>query len=174
MVLGAAVLFPVAGITQMMNIGGAGIAVGAIGVFTYISNKVMNRPLNQMNKEISRLQQHNFGARTKVKSADQYDDLFNSVNQFKDIVSKDFVGFNNMADEMTTFTDALLDISNSMSHTSDDISDVVEQLANAAGSQAEETEKSIYMLNDNIQEVKKIAAEENKNKDEIRNFCSQN
>lgn len=167
MVLGAAVLFPVAGITQMMNIGGAGIAVGAIGVFTYISNKVMNRPLNQMNKEISRLQQHNFGARTKVKSADQYDDLFNSVNQFKDIVSKDFVGFNNMADEMTTFTNALLDISNSMSHTSDDISDVVEQLANAAGSQAEETEKSIYMLNDNIQEVKKIAAEENKNKDEL-------
>lgn len=173
MVLGAVILFPIAGMTDMMELTGAGLSVGVIGVFTYISNRLINRPLNYMHKELSRLQQHNFGSRTKVKSGDQYDDLFSSVNQFKDIVSKDFVGFNNMADEMTTFTDTLLEISNNMSHTSDDIADVVEQLANAAGSQAEETEKSIYLLNDNIQEVKKIAIEENKNKDELETSVAQ-
>ena len=167
MILGAIILIPIAGFSDLLNYSGAGLSIGVLGILSYISNILIHRPLSYMHKELSRLQQHNFGSRTKVHSGDQYDELFININQFKDIVSKDFVGFNNMADEMTTFTDNLLEISNNMSHTSDDIADVVEQLANAAGSQAEETEKSIYLLNDNIQEVKKIATEENKNKDEL-------
>ncbi len=162
------ILLTVVGLTTPVVSVPAGWAIAvAAGFIAFISGRLVHRPVKYLYKELELLNQHNFSSRSRIVSKDRYDELFGKINNFKDTVAKDFVGFNNMADEMTTFSDALLSISSDMSLTSDDIADVVEQLAFAATSQAEETEKSIYMLNDNIEEVKKIAIEENNNKGEL-------
>lgn len=163
----ALLLLPLALFTDIISLLGVAICIVGGGIVSYISGKLITRPLNYLHDEIDNLQQHNFTSRTNIVSKDRYDELFEKINSFKDLVSKDFVGFNNMADEMNTFSDELSDIAKEMSFTSDEISDVVEQLAYAATNQAQETESSIYMLNDNIQEVKKVASEENTNKNEL-------
>jgi len=60
-------------------------------------------------------------------------------------------------------------IADKMHNTSDDISDIIEEVANAATTQAKDTEDSIYILNDNITKVNEISNEEQSNKVLIEN-----
>ncbi|MGV8147228.1 MAG: hypothetical protein ACLKAK_10235 [Alkaliphilus sp.] len=64
-------------------------------------------------------------------------------------------------DNVLAFSEGLAKISESMSVTSADISEVVEQLAEAATSQAYEIESSIGILSGNIEAVKVVANEQN-------------
>lgn len=155
------------------SLGAAGVGVVIAGLSTFISAKIISRPMYYMYEELDNFKQHNFQSRKKIMSNDRYDDIFHKMNEFKDMLAEDFVGFNSMSDEMSAFSDTLSEIAKEMSFTSDEISDVVEQLAFAATNQAEETETSIYLLNDNIQEVKKIAKEETDNKVELEQSVGQ-
>ncbi len=155
------------------SLGAAGVGVAIAGLSTFISAKIISRPMYYMYEELDNFKQHNFQSRKKIMSNDRYDDIFDKMNEFKDMLAEDFVGFNSMSDEMSAFSDTLSEIAKEMSFTSDEISDVVEQLAFAATNQAEETETSIYLLNDNIQEVKKIAKEETANKVELEQSVGQ-
>lgn len=138
---------------------------GVSAVSTFVLAKLVHRPISYVFQELDQFLKHSYGRKVVVKTGDMYELMFEKINEYKYSNSKNFVGFNNMSDEMNTFSDGLGDISSNMSITSDEISDVVEQLAEAATNQAHETESSISMLSDNIAEVKVIAEEENKNKD---------
>jgi len=140
---------------------------GVSAVTTFILAKLVHRPISYVFEELDQFLTHSYGKKVVVKTGDMYEIMFEKINAYKYSNSKNFVGFNNMSDEMNTFSDGLIDISNNMSVTSEEISDVVEQLAEAATNQAHETESSISMLSENIEEVKNIAEEENKNKDQL-------
>lgn len=170
--LGIVVFEPIALVTSLISPVGGAVAAVLTGVVAAIAAAVMNSPIRFMKEELESIQQRNFAKRTRVVSNDHFDQYFAQINGFKDMLAKDFIGFNNMSDEMVSFSNDLSEIARNMSFTSDEIADVVEQLAFAATNQAEETENSIYLLNDNIQEVKKIATEENKNKDELESSVS--
>lgn len=165
----ALVSLPVALLTDFISFTGAGITILISALAGTLSYASVNRPMEYIHHELEQVAQRNYAQRNKIKTADRYEIIADQVNHFKDSIETDFISFNNMADEMITFSNDLSSIAKNMSFTSDEISDVVEQLAFAAGSQAQETETSIYMLNDNIKEVKNIAQEENKNKDELEN-----
>jgi len=68
---------------------------------------------------------------------------------------------------MTSFEGGIQSRINNMETTSNEISGVVEQVANGAMQQAEETEKSVTMLDDNISQLKKVVDNENTNKNEL-------
>ena len=68
---------------------------------------------------------------------------------------------------MDTFAENINIISHSMNTTSEEISGVVEQMANTSCSQAENTENAVLILNDNIRSLKEIVKNENDNKDEL-------
>jgi len=137
------------------------------GLASFVNAKWLNTPLKLLSNSLSEIQQKTYSKKYIVSSKDQYEDLLNQIEKYKDSLKIDFQGYNGIVDEMSIFSKTMDDISKSMAFTSDEIGDVVEQLAYAATSQAEETESSIYMLNDNINEVKRIAHEENENKDEL-------
>ncbi|MCF8020064.1 MAG: heme NO-binding domain-containing protein [Vallitaleaceae bacterium] len=137
------------------------------GLASFVNAKGLNKPLKLLNNSLSEMQQKTYSKKYIVSSKDQYEDLLKQIETYKDSLKIDFQGYNGIVDEMSIFSKTMDDISKSMAFTSDEIGDVVEQLAYAATSQAEETESSIYMLNDNINEVKRIAHEENENKDEL-------
>jgi methyl-accepting chemotaxis protein len=166
-ILLAIVTIPLSLLSEIIPIS---VALGGILItfcLTYISSKIMMRPLEYIQKEINNLQQHSFNKQTKIVSKDQYDSIFENLDNFKNILSKDFVGFNNMGDEMNTFSAELNQIAGKMSNTSDDIANIVEQVAQVAQHQAEETENSIYLLNSNIKGINEIAKEETSNKIEL-------
>ncbi len=139
----------------------------AAGVISFANGMLLNRPIGLLIKNISEMQQKQYGKKYIISTKDHYSKLFRQLEDYKDGVKIDFQGYNSVVDEMTTFSSEMDNIAQEMSFTSSDIGNVVEQLAFAAGSQAEETENSIYTLNDNISHVKHIAAEENANKDEL-------
>jgi len=141
------------------------ITAGVSAVTTFMLSKLIHRPISYVFSELDQLLKHDYSQNTVVKSGDVYELMFEKINKYKESNARNFVGFNNMSDEMNTFSDGLGGISENMSVTSDEISDVVEQLAEAATNQAHETESSINTLSENIEEVKVIADEESKNKD---------
>lgn len=172
MLMSLLIFIPASFVTDMFTLSSVLLGVLLSGIITYIASKIITRPLRFMYQELENIQQHEFGARTTVISKDRFDTIFKSINGFKDMVSRDFVGFNNMADEMASFSQHLGEIAKEMAFTSDEIAEVVEQFAYAATNQAEETESSIYLLNDNIQEVKKVVVEETLNKNELESSVS--
>jgi methyl-accepting chemotaxis protein len=141
------------------------ITAGVNSVFAFILSKLIHRPLSHVLNELKELKTHEYGKRITVKSGDVYELIFKNFNEYRDSTGQNFVGYNNMSDEMNTFSEDLGKIAMNMSLTSDEISDVVEQLAEAATNQAHETESSIQTLSDNIDQVKIIAEEEQNNKD---------
>lgn len=143
------------------------VITGVSGCVSYIMSRLLNRPLNLLIKNIGEMQQKQYSKKYIISSKDHYSDLFKQIEAYKDGLKIDFQGYNSVVDEMVTFSSDLEKIAKEMSFTSDDIAGIVEQFALAAANQAEETENSIYMLNDNIQQVKVIASEENANKDEL-------
>lgn len=132
-----------------------------------VSSKIMNKPMQFILDEFENLKLHNYTEGGKIISNDIYEDVYEIFNDYKDIIRKDFVGFKGVTDEMNTFSKTLTSIANKMDYTSEEISGIVEQVATAAITQAEETENAVSLLNDNIMGIKNISEMENENKEEL-------
>ena len=65
---------------------------------------------------------------------------------------------------MYTFNQAVSKIAGSMRGTSDEIANIIQDVAHGAIAQAEDTEKAIYTLNDNVANINEISTEEQSNK----------
>ncbi|WP_281812368.1 heme NO-binding domain-containing protein [Vallitalea longa] len=133
----------------------------------YLSSKILYRPYKEIIKEVKNFSNKNYTVLTDIRTKDQFEEIFKVINTYKKNITRDFVGFKGLVDEMNTFSKSISGIANNMNNTSDEISDVVEQLATAAVSQAEETEHSIYTLNDNVGQINNIAKEEQTNKKDL-------
>lgn len=93
--------------------------------------------------------------------------MMNKMNEVKRNVQKDFIGFNAIVDELYTFNQSVSDIAQTMQSTSNDITNVLSQVAEAAITQAEDTEKAITVLDGSIHNVSNISDDGQKNKGQI-------
>lgn len=150
----------------------AGIVAGVTLLTTYLSAGLLGAPSKLVLKELKKLRQKNFSEVVILKSNDEYQVIMAELNAIKESVQKDFIGFNAIVDEMSTFNQSISKIATQMHSTSDDISNVISEVAIAATTQAEDTEKVIYVLNDNIQHVSTISEEEQSNKTLIEKAVS--
>ena len=132
-----------------------------------ISSGLVNRPINVIMEELENLKSHKYVENGELVTNDMYENLYGLLNEYKDVVRKDFVGFKGLTDEMNTFSNTLTDIANKMDTTSEEISGVVEQVATAAMTQAEETEHAVNLLNDNVNGIKEVSKLEEENKIEL-------
>ncbi|QUH28745.1 heme NO-binding domain-containing protein [Vallitalea guaymasensis] len=150
------------------------VSIIAISLFSvYLSSKILYRPYKEIIKEVKNFSNKDYTVLTRIETKDQFEEIFNEINTYKTNIRRDFVGFKGLVDEMNTFTNSISKFAEKMGNTSDEISDVVEQLATAAVSQAEETEHSIYTLNDNVDQINNIAGEEQNNKTELEGSVDQ-
>ena len=137
-------------------------------LFAFIGFKMLSLPLEDIKNELNALSAKNFVITTEIATGkDMYEEIHSALNKYKESVAEDFIGFNSMTEEMQGFSDTLSGISKKMDTTSKDIADVVEQLAYSATTQAEETEHGVSMLQDNVESIKNISEQENKNKTEL-------
>ena len=137
-------------------------------LFAFIGFKMLSLPLEDIKNELNALSAKNFVITTEIATGkDMYEEIHSALNKYKESVAEDFIGFNSMTEEMQGFSDTLSGISKKMDTTSKDIADVVEQLAYSATTQAEETEHAVSMLQDNVESIKNISEQENKNKTEL-------
>lgn len=133
----------------------------------FLATKTLNAPLKLITKQITDLKGRFFSEDTSIDTNDIFEDLNSLIGEFKDIIKSDFVGFKGLTDELNVFSDRFSDASQNMNNITHDISDVVEEVAHVAVSQAEETENSAFLLNNNIITLNKIVEDENKSKDDL-------
>jgi methyl-accepting chemotaxis protein len=143
--------------------------VGALipAAASFLASSALIRPRHLLEDSLRKLNSSNFIEDIQVVTGDFFEDLFMAVTEHKKTVRADFVGFKGITDEMNTFADKINIITESMNTTSIEITDVVEQVANSSVDQAQNTERAVSILNDNIQALRGIVKNENLNKDEL-------
>ncbi len=140
---------------------------GTTFLISLLSSNVFHRPQKLIFKELERLSNRNFVETIVLRSNDEYETMMQSINEVKRNVQKDFIGFNAIVDELYTFNQSVSNISHTMESTSNDITNVLEQVAGAAITQAEDTEKAITVLDGSIRNVSNISDDGQKNKGQI-------
>ncbi|MCR1974179.1 heme NO-binding domain-containing protein [Clostridium sporogenes] len=136
-------------------------------VAAYVSTEILLKPKYLIFEEINKINKNHYVEDGDIKTGDFLEELYKELKKHKDIIKADFVGFKGVTDEMNTFVGNINVISETMSHTSTEISGVVEQVASCAVNQAQNTEQVVAVLNDNIQNLKDIVNSENSNKLEL-------
>lgn len=134
---------------------------------TMLSAYLFHRPQKQLTEELKKLSECDFVEYMNIKTGDEYEELMNRINEIKKRVQKDFIGFNAIVDEMYTFNHSVSDIAKTMQSTSNDITAVLDEVAVAAITQAEDTERSVGILSDSIRNVSRISSESQANEVKI-------
>ena len=147
------------------------ISVIPIAVVTFavsvLSSYLLHKPQRMLQKELEKLATCDFVEYLSVKTDDEYEKIMELVNDLKKNVQKDFIGFNAIVDEMYTFNGSVTGIAKTMQDTSNDITGVLDEVAIAATTQAEDTEHSVMILNDSILNVTRISDQSQTNKGKI-------
>ena len=150
-----------------------GLLTGVLTMVTsLITTSLLLRPSKLVMKELDKLGEGNFIESTFIKSKDEYDSYMLKINKINKNIQKDFIGFHSIVDEMYTFNQSVIDIAKTMQTTSNDITDVLEQVATAAINQATDTENAVTILNDSISSINEISDQSEVNKGYIENAVS--
>lgn len=136
-------------------------------VISYFATAMLIRPKNIIEEEIKKINTNNYTEDGQIVTGDFFENIYDLLKDHRKVVRADFVGFKGVTDEMNTFVRNINIISDSMKRTSEEISGVVEQVANGAVSQAENTQNAASILNGNIETLKGIVDSENTNKEEL-------
>ena len=125
------------------------------------------KPKKAVEEELQRLISNDYLHQSKISTGDFFETFYDTINEYKKVIQKDFVGFKGVTDEMDTFVKNIHLISENMQQTSTEIADVVEQVALGAVSQAENTTQAAEVLSDNITILREIVKNEDTNKEEL-------
>lgn len=155
---------PLLGVNDILKLSVTSVVPAAISAFIV---SMLVRPKKMLEEEIKKINTSDYTEDGQIITGDFFEDLYNLLKEHRKVVRTDFVGFKGVTDEMNTFVRNTNVISDSMRRTSEEISGVVEQVANGAVSQAENTQNAASILNGNIETLKKIVDNENDNKEEL-------
>ena len=136
-------------------------------ITSLLSSAVLHRPQRLVMKELEKLSTNDFVEYMSVKTNDEYERIMEQINEVKRSVQKDFIGFNSIVDEMYNFNHAVTEIAGTMQSTSNDITAVLDEVAIAATTQAEDTEHSVSILSESIRNVTRISTESQENEVKI-------
>lgn len=148
------------------------IALALSFIIPYFVGKALFKPKDAILESINEIKSKDLSFERNISTNDFFEDINNNLNQIKASIKTDFVGYKGTTDELNVFANKFNEISNNMGITSNDITNVVEQVAYGAINQAEETESAAYNLSDSIQNLNNISEKENKGKDALETAVS--
>jgi methyl-accepting chemotaxis protein len=124
-------------------------------------------PIKAFKQELMKLDEYDFSTVTKIITGDNIEELSTDLNKIKEKIQKDFLFLKGGNDDMNSFTHAFSEIAANMKSVSDGISSIVQDVANGAVHQADETEKSVGIIEANMQTLNNIAEEELKSSNQL-------
>jgi len=143
------------------------ISIVLSAIIPFIFTKLLFRPIESINRSLDGLTDKNLSLIEDISTNDFFEDINLKINLVKESIKTDFVGYKGTTDELNVFADKFAQISNNMSFTSNDITGVVEQVANGAINQADETSQVAYQLNKSIDSLNEVVNKENKGKNDL-------
>lgn len=144
-----------------------GITLGLTLIVPYVVSKLLFMPRRTILNQIENIKNKNYAEDNEISTKDFFEEINSNINEYKKLLITDFVGFKGMSDELNVFSNKFNDISENMKETSNEISGVVEQVAEGAINQADETESAAYLLNENIKSLNSITNKENQSKESL-------
>lgn len=141
-----------------------GSVLGLSLLIPFMVTKGLFKPLKSIHLYLDEIKNKDFSIIHNIKTNDFFEDINESLREIKESIKTDFVGHKGTTDELNVFADKFADISTNMSSTSNDLSAVVEQVADGATSQAFETEQVATQLNNSITSLNGVVERENKGK----------
>lgn len=136
------------------------ILSAAVVLLSAVISYIVLKPIDAIHHELDTLNQMDFSGVTNIRTGDNIELLAKKINSFKELMQKDFLFLKGGNDDMYSFTKTFSEIAVNMKTVSDGISMVVQDVANGAVHQAEETEKSVDIIGKNMQTLNKIAEQE--------------
>ncbi|WP_077368148.1 heme NO-binding domain-containing protein [Anaerosalibacter sp. Marseille-P3206] len=136
-------------------------------VIPFFISKGLFKPLKYINENLDELNNKDLSLVYDISTNDFFEDINKKLREVKENIKTDFVGYKGTTDELNVFSDKFAEISNNMSYTSNEISNVVEQVAEGAIHQANETEEVATQLNDSIISLNEVVEKENQGKVEL-------
>lgn len=170
--------FLLAGIPSALVFKFLGETAGIIGVLLlsaivpFIISKGLFRPLEKIYSYLDEIESKDFSMAHNISTNDFFENINEKLIKIKESIKTDFVGHKGTTDELNVFADKFADISQNMSSTSNDISSVVEQVAEGATSQAFETEEISIALNNSIDTLNDVSQRENQGKSDLESSVS--
>lgn len=141
--------------------------LGLSAIIPFFISKGLLKPLEYINEFLDELKNKDFSLVHNISTNDFFEDINEKLEEIKDSIKTDFVGNKGTTDELNLFADRFSDISDNMGRTSNEISAVVEQVAEGAINQAYETEQVASQLNDSIISLNTVVKKENQGKTEL-------
>ena len=133
-----------------------------------VSSSLLMKPQGFLKQQLQTLLNHNYIADADLDTNDIFSELLHMINDYKGSMVKNFVGYKGMTDEMNVFGEDFTKISGEMSLTSNQVADVVGQVAIGATSQAEETEAAVDVLNNNMATLQEVVQKENESQEKLK------
>ncbi|HAE92800.1 MAG TPA: chemotaxis protein, partial [Tissierella sp.] len=138
-----------------------------------IISKGLFKPLKFIYNSLDEIVDKDLSMVLDIDTNDFFEDINKKVKNLKESIKADFVGYKGTTDELNVFADKFAEISSNMSFTSNEISNVVDQVAGGAINQADETEQVAYKLNDSIVSLNEVVKKENAGKEELESAVTQ-
>jgi methyl-accepting chemotaxis protein len=130
-------------------------------------NHLLFRPLLVLKENLGEMAKGDFTKNTNITTGDTLEELGNQLLSIQENIKKDFLFIKGGTDDLHTFTKKFSDIASQMAGVSDVISSVVHEVAKGAVYQAQETEKSVGILTENIQKLEALAGQELQTKSQL-------
>lgn len=135
-------------------------------IVLFVSLGILN-PMRDFRDELERMKGLDFSGKTGIETGDEFEGYASLFNRIKENIRKDFLVLKGGTDDMYRFTREFGAIADNMTDLSDSISSVVQEVAYGAAHQAEETERAVYQLNENITNINKISQLEMEGKEDL-------
>ncbi|AOT69731.1 heme NO-binding domain-containing protein [Geosporobacter ferrireducens] len=156
-ILSAMLLFILFGRDQAIQVL---LSTGFIFGTTLLFSRIVLAPFQKIQDQLSKLSDMDFEGNLSIRTGDHLEDYMADLNVIKEKMKKDFLFLKGGTDDMHNFTMKFSQVAQDMKEVSQGISDLVQEVASGAVHQAEETEKSVYVLNENIDNLNRLAEEE--------------
>ena len=134
------------------------------GLAAWLGAQILLRPLVAIKEEIQNIKDKKYFLETKLYTDDECEEIMQGLSDYKKRLKREFVGFKGTSDEMNKYADNFNFLAEKMTDTSKSISGVVYDVATAAGNQAEETTEAVAILSGNLETLKNVVLEQNRNK----------
>lgn len=141
------------------------LMAGLTFITTFIAAFLILRPLKPIKDELNSLKNLDFSGSVIIKTNDKLEDFAKILATTKSSVKKDLLLLKGGSDEIYNFSKNIKEIADKMKSLSDSVSGVVNDVAQGAVHQAEEIEKAVVILNENIENLKSIVAQQTQTRD---------
>lgn len=147
-------------------------AAAGLGFLLSLTSRLFISPVKAIDEELNKIEALNLDDQNRLKTADDFEKLFNKLRQIKAKLREDILFLKGGTDDMHNFSEDFVELAGDMEEVSENISTVVDEVAQGAQAQAQETEESAYIVNQNVEEIEKLVEAGKDSRDNLKNAVS--